>query len=98
MGAVYHAWDTELSVSVAIKVIRPEIMANPSAGADVERRFKRELLLARQVTHKHFVRIHGLGEFDGIKDSPMGHANGGDLAPRLKDEARLQVPSLMALG
>src|SRR5437660_6556283 len=41
MGAVYHAWDAELGVSVAIKVIRPEIMANPSAGADVERRFKR---------------------------------------------------------
>src|SRR5262245_53757791 len=38
MGAVYHAWDTELSVSVAIKVIRPEIMANPTTGADVERR------------------------------------------------------------
>src|SRR5215831_9457764 len=48
MGAVYQAWDAELGVAVAIKVIRPEIMGDPHAAAEVERRFKRELLLARQ--------------------------------------------------
>src|SRR5579885_1827816 len=85
MGAVYHAWDTELAVSVAIKVIRPEIMANPSAGADVERRFKRELLLARQVTHKNVVRIHDLGEIDRIKYITMSYVNGVDLATKLKE-------------
>src|SRR6476469_2008880 len=53
MGAVYQAWDAELGVAVAIKVIRPEIMADPEAAADMEKRFKRELLLARQVTHKN---------------------------------------------
>ena len=26
MGAVYQAWDDELAVAVAIKVIRPEVM------------------------------------------------------------------------
>src|SRR3954453_17535476 len=89
MGAVYHAWDTELGVSVAIKVIRPEIMANPSAGAGVERRFKRELLLARQVTHKNVVRIHDLGEIDRIKYITMSYVNGVDLASKLKDAGRL---------
>jgi serine/threonine protein kinase len=29
MGAVYQAWDAELGVAVAIKVIRPEIAADP---------------------------------------------------------------------
>ena len=67
MGAVYHAWDAELGVAVAIKIIRPEIMADPGTAAEVERRFKRELLLARQVTHKNVVRIHDLGEIRGIK-------------------------------
>ena len=47
MGAVYHAWDAELGIAVAIKVIRPEIMADALAAAEVGRRFKRELLLAR---------------------------------------------------
>jgi serine/threonine-protein kinase len=66
MGAVYQAWDAELAEAVAIKVIRPEAMADPQAAWEMEKRFKRELLLARQVTHKNVVRIHDLGEIDGI--------------------------------
>src|SRR5688572_26164309 len=65
MGVVYHAWDADLGVDVALKVIRPEVLQNPEAAREVERRFKRELVLARQVTHKHVVRIHDLGEVDG---------------------------------
>jgi len=60
MGAVYQAWDDELAVVVAIKVIRPEAMADPAVARDLERRFKRELLLLRNVTHKNVVRIHDL--------------------------------------
>jgi len=98
MGAVYHAWDTELNVSVAIKVIRPEIMANPTAGADVERRFKRELLLARQVTHTNVVRIHDLGEIERIKYITMSYVNGVDLATRIKELGTLKVPEVVSLA
>jgi serine/threonine protein kinase len=66
MGAVYQAWDAELGVDVAVKVIRPEIAADPTAATEIERRFKRELLLARQVTHPNIIRIHDLGDIDGI--------------------------------
>ena len=79
MGAVYQAWDEELGVAVALKVIRPEITADPEAARDLERRFKRELLLARQVTHKNVVRIHDLGEIDGIKYLTMPYVHGSDL-------------------
>src|SRR5262249_22578912 len=50
MGAVYHAWDEELGMSVALKVIRPEATADHTAARELERRFKQELVLARQVT------------------------------------------------
>jgi serine/threonine protein kinase len=50
MGAVYQAWDDELGVAVALKVIRPDTLTDPETARNVERRFKRELLLARQVT------------------------------------------------
>ena len=77
MGAVYHAWDQELGVAVALKVIRPEVVAeDPAAALDMERRFKRELLLARQVTHPNVVRIHDLGEFSGIKYISMPYVDG----------------------
>ena len=98
MGAVYHAWDAELGVAVAIKIIRPEIMADPGTAAEVERRFKRELLLARQVTHKNVVRIHDLGEIRGIKYITMSFVNGIDLATLLKSEGKLKVATVMRLA
>ena len=98
MGAVYQAWDAELGVSVAIKVIRPEVMADAHAAAEVERRFKRELLLARQVTHKNVVRIHDLGEIDGIKYITMPYVDGADLSTVLKREGRLSVPKVLRIA
>ena len=56
---------------------------------EIERRFKRELLLARQVTHKNVVRIHDLGEIDGIKYITMPYVDGDDLAD--DPEARRQA-------
>ena len=89
MGAVYQAWDAELAVTVALKVIRPEVMADPKTAAEIERRFKRELLLARQVTHRNVVRIHDLGDIGGIKDITMLYVDGADLASVLKQEGHL---------
>ena len=89
MGAVYQAWDAELAVTVALKVIRPEVMADPKTAAEIERRFKRELLLARQVTHRNVVRIHDLGDIGGIKYITMSYVDGADLASVLKQEGHL---------
>ncbi|MGH9411646.1 MAG: protein kinase domain-containing protein, partial [Vicinamibacterales bacterium] len=98
MGAVYQAWDAELGIAVAIKVIRPDTMADPEMAAQVERRFKRELLLARQVTHKNVVRIYDLGEIDGIKYITMSYVDGVDLASMLKRDGRLPVPVVMRIA
>jgi len=45
MGEVYQAWDAELGVAVALKVIRAD--RSGRRGADLEKRFKNELLLRR---------------------------------------------------
>src|SRR5919201_1712158 len=85
MGAVYQAWDEKLEVAVALKVIlQPARTDDPAAAEALERRFKRELLLARQVTHKNVVRIHELGEVDGIKYITMPYIQGSDLATILR--------------
>ncbi|MEQ1760246.1 MAG: protein kinase [Vicinamibacterales bacterium] len=97
MGAVYQAWDTELSVAVAIKVIRPEAMNDPAAAREIERRFKRELLLAREVTHKNVVRIHDLGEIDRIKYITMSYIDGMDLASMLKRDRQFPVAQAMVI-
>jgi eukaryotic-like serine/threonine-protein kinase len=89
MGAVYQAWDAELGVSVALKLIRPDV--DPAVARDMELRFKRELLLARQVTHKNVVRIHDLGELNGIKYITMPYVEGSDLAHLLDGQQKLTV-------
>jgi serine/threonine protein kinase/tetratricopeptide (TPR) repeat protein len=98
MGAVYQAWDAELGVAVALKVIRPEALKDPHEARELERRFKRELLLARQVTHKSVVRIHDLGEIDGIKYITMSFVEGEDVATALKREGKLPLPRVLRIA
>ncbi|HET7696007.1 MAG TPA: protein kinase [Vicinamibacterales bacterium] len=91
MGAVYQAWDAELEVALALKVVRPAAADDPEAAAEIERRFKQELLLARLVTHPNVVRIHDLGEVDGIKYITMPYIHGTDLAGILAEKGKLPV-------
>jgi serine/threonine protein kinase/tetratricopeptide (TPR) repeat protein len=97
MGAVYHAWDADLGVAVALKVIRPEATRDPATARELERRFKQELVLARQVTHKNVVRIHDMGEIDGIKYITMPYLDGEDLATTLRKAGKLDVPAALRI-
>ena len=85
MGAVYKARDTELDRVVALKLIRPELAKNP----EVLRRFKQELILARQVTHKNVIRIFDLGQSEGIKFITMDFVEGQDLRQLLAEKGKL---------
>ena len=97
MGIVYQAWDEELGVAVALKVIRPEVNADPIIAKELEKRFKRELLLARKVSHHNVVRIHDIGEVEGTKYITMTFVDGRDLATILKASGHLSVPETLHL-
>ena len=98
MGAVYQALDNELGVAVAIKTVRKELAADPDTARLLERRFKQELLLARKVTHKNIVRVHDIGELDGVKYITMPYLQGEDLASVLKREGKLPVERVLKLA
>ena len=98
MGVVYQAWDAELGVAVALKVIRPEVLTDPVSAGEVERRFKRELVLARTVTHKNVVRIHDLGSIDDIKYLSMPFIEGESLAQVLQRRGKLPVSETIAIA
>lgn len=60
MGVVYKARDRETGELIAVKLLKPEIAADPTS---VER-FKNELRLARKITHKHVCRIYEFNRTD----------------------------------
>jgi eukaryotic-like serine/threonine-protein kinase len=85
MGAVYKAHDRELERDVALKLIRTELARNP----EILQRFKQELILARQVTHRNVIRIFDLGQADGHKYITMEYLEGLDLRAVLRDKGKL---------
>src|SRR5215471_6762254 len=84
MGAVYKAYDQELDRMVGLKVIRPELAGN----VKVLHRFKQELILARQVTHRNVIRIFDLGSAGGMKFITMEFIEGRDLSALVEERRR----------
>jgi len=82
MGKVYKAFDKELSRTVALKTLLPELVSDHL----LTQRFKQELLLASKISHRNILRIHDLGEVDGVKFITMAFIEGKDLNQLLKDE------------
>lgn len=85
MGAVYLAQDQEVDRAVALKVIRPELAGNPA----ILRRFRQELVLARQVTHPNVVRIFDLGIAAGVRFISMEYVEGRQLSSVLEEQGKL---------
>jgi len=87
MGKVYKARDKELDRTVALKILRPDVVEDPLAL----QRFKQELQLASRITHPNILRIHDLGECRGMKFISMQYVEGGDLYQILKKDGALPL-------
>ena len=98
MAAVYQAWDESLSAAVALKLIRLDPTMSAVNVRQLEERFKRELKLARQVTHPNVVRIHDLGEVGGTLYLTMAYVHGADLGKVLQRDGRLPLARALSLA
>ncbi len=98
MGAVYKARDLELDRLVALKLIRPDLASHP----EILRRFKQELILAREVTHRNVIRIFDLGQAQGIKFITMEYVEGRDLRSLIHEKGKMApeeaVPILVQIA
>jgi len=61
MGKIYKVLDKEINSTVALKLIKPEVAADKK---NIER-FRSELKLARDVSHKHVCRMYDLNKEKG---------------------------------
>jgi tetratricopeptide (TPR) repeat protein/TolB-like protein len=104
MGEVYESEDEELREHVALKIIQPELLRNLRA----QDRFRREVHLAKKVTHPNVCRIFDIvrhpasasssGESESILFVTMELLRGDTLAERLLQCGRMQVHEALPLG
>ncbi|MCK5055804.1 MAG: protein kinase [Candidatus Aminicenantes bacterium] len=87
MGRVYKAEDTVLNTVVALKMIRPEFLAD----SRMIHRFKTEILLAREIAHENVVRIYDFGELKGVKFISMQYIEGKSLKELIEQSGPLPI-------
>ncbi len=71
MGRVYKVFDTKVKEKVALKLIRPDIAADP----ETTERFSNELKLARKIRHQNVCGMFDLGEADGTRFITMEYVS-----------------------
>ncbi len=79
MGEVYRAHDSRLGRDVAIKVLPPQLQADP----DLKARFEREARAISSLQHAHICTLFDVGHQDGIDYLVMEYLEGETLAFRL---------------
>ncbi|MFL6245860.1 MAG: protein kinase domain-containing protein [Thermoanaerobaculia bacterium] len=95
MGVVYKATDTQLDETVAIKTLPGDVMTR--SPEDLER-FKREIRLARRITHRNVLRTYDYGEAEGVYFISMEFVRGYTLSELLDEAANRQMPMRAAVG
>ncbi|HEY1337572.1 MAG TPA: tetratricopeptide repeat protein, partial [Bryobacteraceae bacterium] len=77
----------ELERTMTLKLVHPKLATRP----ETMQRFKQELLLASKISHKNILRIHDLGDIDGLKFITMAFVEGPDLAGLIEKDGRLPL-------
>lgn len=93
-GRVYRVFDHELDEAVALKVLRRELLDAPEAVA----RFRREVKVARRVTHPNVARTYDIGEHVGQRFLTMELIDGEPLRQVIRARAPMAVGEAIALA
>src|SRR5690242_3776802 len=92
MATVYLAEDLKHRRKVAIKVLRPELVA--TMGSE---RFAREIDVAARLQHPHILGLLDSGEANGLFYYVMPYVEGETLRERLNKSGELPVPEAVRL-
>src|SRR5205814_3839514 len=96
MGEVYRAHDPAIDRLVAIKVVRPELVAG-SGGAQLLERFRREARAAGRRFHPNIVAIWDFGDDDGTPFLAMEYIDGRSLDTIIKSSGPLTPSRSVAI-
>jgi serine/threonine protein kinase/Flp pilus assembly protein TadD len=87
MGKVYKVFDQEVQAKMALKLIKPEV----AADKDTIDRFRNELKIARDISHKNICRMYDLGREAGNYFITMEYVSGEDLRSFIRRARQLVV-------
>lgn len=93
MGEVYRAFDTVRGRMVAVKVLRPELAADPK----FQERFRRESRLAARLQEPHVIPVHDFGDIDGVLYIDMRLVDGASLKDILRSTGPLEPARAAAI-
>lgn len=86
MGVVYRAIDKQLDEPVAIKTLPGDVM---SRSPEELEGFKREIRLARKITHRNVLRTFDYGEAEGNYFISMEYVRGYTLSELLEESPKM---------
>lgn len=99
VGIVYKGHDEQIDRPLAIKTLRPEVLADMTAGGDVLQRFAAEVRSAGRCLHPNIVTVFDYVEQDGAPYIVMEYVPSGTLENVIKSGTLLplrQVAEIMA--
>lgn len=94
MGRVYKAIDKEVNAKIALKLITPEIASDKKT---IER-FRNELKIARDITHKNVCRMYDLNREKGSYYITMEYVPGEDLRSFIHRSGQLAVGTAVKIA
>lgn len=93
MALVYKAKDELLNRNVAVKVLRPEYMADE----DFVRKFKSESQAVASLSHPNIVNIFDVGNEEGLSYIVMEYIEGIDLKDYIKKHGKLDYKETLKI-
>jgi serine/threonine protein kinase/class 3 adenylate cyclase len=94
MGMVYKVRDLQTSEIVALKVLKPGMASDPA----MQEILRKEVCLARKVTHKNVCRIHEFNRSNGTASISMEFVEGESLSSKLRRLGPIPVDQALEIG
>jgi serine/threonine protein kinase/tetratricopeptide (TPR) repeat protein len=94
MGMVYRVFDKKVDEEVALKLIKPEIAAEP----EVIDRFRSELKMSRKISHRNVSRMYDLGDDEGTYYITMEYVLGEDLRSFIHRAKQLSTGTAISIA
>ncbi len=94
MGTVYRVYDRKIEGEVALKLIKPAIASDKKTII----RFRNELKLSREISHRNVCRMYDLGESEGTHFITMEYVTGEDLKSFIKRASPLNAARTISIA